>query len=676
MEDRDGDDNTLSSNLSGVSSVLDNATETDEFGNRLREFARTRKQDHDEQRMHDATTTTVQAFKRARPRPRVASILNRDPPPAAQDGLDSSNDVAPAFQFAEPHNIPAAWGKRGRQRNDYLRRLSEHQSQHTDSGDSTQELSTEISPRVSLQDSASPDAAARQGPTRATDRTAAPPTYGQTTPSKLPRLFGNNQPRAITKPQDIDDSDIVVVESPAASASSRRQANSTRQHETGAAAAHQTGTLKSDEPSKRSPLPRRSVPPAGHADLNIDHALDTRAHVISHTKTNTKYESPSPIKLAKSAETVAINNRDVRAGGETLSSRPDLPRQDSRDILRQLARSGVTPPPSSEDKRPSSTRSRFGFMKKKSKDTVLHMARSTDLEKDVEPVAADSLPGPKPDTPGGNVVEDLSLLPDVSDESILPPVDGLHKRLALERHVDALPSAEEFASDIPMTKSVQTGSDRVGAALSLLAAKVLHDDEHKAVSRESQKARGTSSVEARHTGALHITSTEAETFGPNEQSSTMIEESEEVDIDTEMLQPEQEFQLSAELDEDTMQLISNVTRPLSDAEQERRQEQAALNRMKARLKEARSGLRDVNRGMKRVEMQVELADEGQHERQAICQHCGSASQLTASSIVKILWRGFRSLFYTWPAGGRLRLTWLGITLLTIITWCITEETLW
>ena len=162
-----------------------------------------------------------------------------------------------------------------------------------------------------------------------------------------------------------------------------------------------------------------------------------------------------------------------------------------------------------------------------------------------------------------------------------------------------------------------------------------------------------------------------------EPHSTSLDEIETFDTISSSIVEDSKHELDAsitmQLDEDTMQLISNVTRPLSNGEQSRRQEQDALNRMTASLKDARVGLRDVKRGMKRVELKVGQVEETDHD---MCKECGDAGQITASAILRGLWRGFTSLFFTWPKRGNFRFTWLGLLSLVFVIWLFAETVLW
>ena len=128
-----------------------------------------------------------------------------------------------------------------------------------------------------------------------------------------------------------------------------------------------------------------------------------------------------------------------------------------------------------------------------------------------------------------------------------------------------------------------------------------------------------------------------------------------------------------QLDEDTLDLINNVTSPVDQGDRQRQQEEQVLQRMAKTLRSTRSSLRDASRGMKRVEHQFEEAEMNENGH---CKHCGYPEAITLTSILGRAWTSFLSNFYSWPKNGRLRITWLGVTCLVLFLWSISEVTLW
>jgi len=133
--------------------------------------------------------------------------------------------------------------------------------------------------------------------------------------------------------------------------------------------------------------------------------------------------------------------------------------------------------------------------------------------------------------------------------------------------------------------------------------------------------------------------------------------------------------------------------PLTQAEKDRRQETLAIEAMNKHLRAARTSIKDANRGLRRVENRIEIAQEappsssaptpagvprplriGKHGK-TVCEACGGAFY---GSVWKALWTEFRECFYTYspPNSWRgIRFTWLGLLCLGFLTWYTVESLL-
>ncbi|TKA81388.1 hypothetical protein B0A55_02081 [Friedmanniomyces simplex] len=104
-----------SGSRSGYSDLSALENETDDFGRRLLQHQR------DVQRLNSAIRPGQQAFKRARPRARLAERVEqeerRDGDVHERAGSGGSNDLEP------PLNLPKQWGTKGKRRSDWLRKL-------------------------------------------------------------------------------------------------------------------------------------------------------------------------------------------------------------------------------------------------------------------------------------------------------------------------------------------------------------------------------------------------------------------------------------------------------------------------------------------------------------------------------------------------------------------------
>ena len=172
--------------------------------------------------------------------------------------------------------------------------------------------------------------------------------------------------------------------------------------------------------------------------------------------------------------------------------------------------------------------------------------------------------------------------------------------------------------------------------------------------------------------------------------------------------PDVDFSTVLPLDGDTLALAADVDRPLRQPSPltVQEEESIAISRMTERLQAARRGLRDASRGIQRIEHQVEVVAEANHnlpeptaETEAkhaagigksrkeelqqttpagepFCIHCANREEVTLS---KLVWRAlchFFGYFVRWPQGGCPRFTWLGLIWFLIVAWMFTENTLW
>jgi len=152
---------------------------------------------------------------------------------------------------------------------------------------------------------------------------------------------------------------------------------------------------------------------------------------------------------------------------------------------------------------------------------------------------------------------------------------------------------------------------------------------------------------------------------------------------------------STVLDDETLALATDVVLPVVRRPTSERQEEiVALQRMNDRLKAARTGLRDASRGLARVEYQVSEAEDEDHggiaattkaarkrqvkedQDECTCTCARHHQDVTLSKLVRRAWRSWLNNFYTWPQGGRPRITWLGILTFLFFAWWVCERILW
>lgn len=156
-----------------------------------------------------------------------------------------------------------------------------------------------------------------------------------------------------------------------------------------------------------------------------------------------------------------------------------------------------------------------------------------------------------------------------------------------------------------------------------------------------------------------------------------------------LLDAHPDVDFSTVLDDETLALATNVDLPLDrQSEDEHQEELVAFQRMSDRLNAARTGLRDASRDLARVEYLSEA--ETEEERKTVrkkrqtqndpdtctCTCSKHRQDITLGKLVRQAWRNWLNSFYTWPRGGRLRFTWLGILTLLFFMWWASELTLW
>lgn len=158
-----------------------------------------------------------------------------------------------------------------------------------------------------------------------------------------------------------------------------------------------------------------------------------------------------------------------------------------------------------------------------------------------------------------------------------------------------------------------------------------------------------------------------------------------------LLDANPDVDFSTVLDDETLALAEDVVLPVVRRPTSERQEEIiALQRMNDRLKAARTGLRDASRGLARVEYQVSEAEEeeleggmstkkrdSRHDHDDCTCTCSKHHQdITLGKLVRQAWRSWLNNFYTWPRGGRPRITWLGLLTFLFFAWWASELTLW
>lgn len=319
----DQDITHTSSNTSGsvVSSlsILSSGDYPDASDRRLLQHAR------DRRRMRDAVggdPERVIAFRKARPKPRIAARLDGD----GLDGFDapvsepnssrrSSPDLPPrpgSMGDAQPlaaSNIPRQWASKGRHRNDFLRRINSD-------GPIDRPRTPEQDPDIIYRrrTAFTGDSPRSDADFSATGAEAPLPTTEPDSPSRMRRspLTESLRRRRTQRTSSLDLIQEILPDPD--------------QHTDGAR----------DGPSKRGLQSSRRT------------RLDENA--LKELNGNAASNDMPAVVAFKSNRTTAISAHDANAAGRDGGNRPGARRLGSRELLRQLARAtSTTPSPSPHD---------------------------------------------------------------------------------------------------------------------------------------------------------------------------------------------------------------------------------------------------------------------------------------------------------------------------------------
>ena len=334
MDPRHAADHTRDSAISGLSILED---ETDEF------YQQTlAKLDRDRERFRDATNgQPLRAFRRAKTTPTTVHLWEGTNSTDHQlfnisdQQMPSGTDGSPAVR---PHerspsaNVPRQWGRKGVQRNDYLRRMNSTGDLQQSTNDRAQPDPDRIFRRRTLYTGDSPKDVNPDEPIPSTEP-GSPLSAWRRRHSRASWQLGSRTHRAID--------DIVGLERQVAT-----DAEPERQVATDAEPEQHPG-------DHTSQLHQRSIPEV-QQKREID-SIKTRAVTTSRlaeaakrsTRTRTSHTGASR-PVGQEAATEDVNARDAVKEERDVnpSMRQKHRHQDSRDLLKQLARvSSLSPSP-------------------------------------------------------------------------------------------------------------------------------------------------------------------------------------------------------------------------------------------------------------------------------------------------------------------------------------------
>lgn len=728
--DRDTNDSDAVSNLSSL-----DTDDTDEFGKLLIQHAR------DERRMRDAITgsTKIRPFRKARPQPRLGASLDRlerrerehergniSPSPGRpyqEQPWESPSSVSSAGSRSDPPlRPPREWGRKGRRSADWLRKAMEPTATGTEDqreGHDRQEQSAGGQnrgsvdwaaaaadvPLPSIEDrtpSASPEARRRNplvsSPLRdiPSGRSEESELFGDLTMGSI--LASTPAPhRRNTFLDDIRAEEIESLKDRAIATSrldAMRETASERLTSTGAARTASSENMRANNESTGHSHPPQSP-------ITIKSLTLKRSGSLNSAKTSFQLALEGGDRRPD-APTVDLN----ASQGQIYPARPSHKREDSHDLLRRLARvSSSSPSPGRPNRRSSSDLHGSPLAQaegSKGKET----ASTEEIQKPTLPT-----PDPTPDAEPKNLdnSEKENIAPETrpEDRASHPPI---------KKPILYYPEADENVSKSPPlttpraigawvdTPGVRTGrkavldnttqatrgrtppkkqgSQKKASPVKALSKKALGDVLQavpsnilgNATKREPQLPSSALDAIVGRAKAKEQTKSAKDDFG-----DSTIESLEELlgggdDTTTNVDEPDEDTLLGLPIPKGT---------PKNDAERQRQREALVLHKMNARLRATRTSIRDADRGLRRVEHELERIDDAEAPKQEVkshndhghCGRCGCPANGHYISPWNMMWSACAGLVSYRHRDGRLRPTRLGWICIVFLLWTISEWTL-
>lgn len=682
-------DETQGSGGSAMSDLSALENETDDFGRKLIQHQR------DAQRL-SSVRENPRAFRKARPRPRIAERLEREEKELMQQAEREHQRAASgsSIDSEPPVTVPREWGRKARRQNDWMQKIREpsitskseteakpdadeiypRRTSHAYSGDENPLLEWDMADRPLQSIENTPPSMRRkaQMPTPSSMRhmnTTLKPgddseegdfnaasLLASTPATRLPRKIDeltrleieNIERRGLTT-RALDHIDEI---SPNAIRRTSRTSLRDQALADGMAASPTSPsgrpisapTARATSPSK---IPRRPGSAIGNNKENLP---------FSHAENS-----------YKGVRTTGLTDRTAHAvntntSTQHTSQRPGHSRNDSMGLLRRLARvsNSMSPSPARE-KHLSPEKLVDGVSRPTSADSdgVKPAARRVNFVIESEKAEIDAVNAAK----NG----------DLAEKEVTSAGSGQRTESSQHAEVDRTPVVTGgWVDTTDQTKEPSPGKE---------AAKQSETHVH----RTSESSNRRSALEDIVYQARHGDNTQQ--YGENTMASlediahpNLEQTDPTITFDYDALKREQEA-----IDDD---------QHLTQEDKDRRQEDLAVEAMNKHLRAARSSIKDANRGLRRVENRIETAEE--REARALTEptkpdtitihtakpHVCTCHSRNAGGAWWTLWTEFRSLFYTYgtePAAEyswlTIRPTWLGLAVLLWITWYLSESTL-
>ncbi|KAK5757402.1 hypothetical protein LTS12_012485 [Elasticomyces elasticus] len=656
-------------------SALEN--ETDDFGRRLLQHSR-------ETREVNGSGGRQVAFKRAKPRPRLAERPKQTDHETVENGRLGSDDGSNGGSRSPPLNLPKQWGTRAKRRTDWLRKLHAPTEMEVPLAEQNQDDNGEDEVIAHRRTAFSGDYTRRMNGDWNADENEVgqdtPPSMRRHLPSRIagqdeevtPSSLRHLNDTLLDAARDFEDADMLAsTPAPALNVNRKnRRIDSLTRRELAA--------LERTQQIVSSPLPARNVEmnrPATAPDMTDLSPPKRRRLLLSAT--NNKENLPPNGNISPTFKAVETTEQVSRVrGAEPVtfknSSRPPHKRNDSYNLLRRLARvsSLSSSPRANVASRPDDA---GGDKDGRPRTSPGHLQSGAPISPPTSPEAEDR-PVPElrveasdvDDTPApqdGNVRE--AKTPVVTGAWLDTPGPGIDVRPLLKSTDSTIVRAFGSPSAIATleVRNPMEGDERRVASEPVHGKSALAD-----VLKEVREAEGEDGL------------VEGERFGMGDDTVRSLEGIVTTQRDFDDGGDEtatMTFDLTADLTE--IGEIGEEGVAMTQQEKDRRQEKLAMEAMNKHLRLARTSIKDANAGLRRVENKMDNAaatTSSTITSTTLSRKSATAGDQQRSSTFRSLLRDIASAFYTrrTPSHGP-RLTYLGLTLLTTLLYLSLESLL-
>lgn len=665
-------------------------------------------------RRNDAPTPKVHAFSKARVRPRVGVTLENLERHNAKNSVALGPNAHVKFQSpasssgstrSDPAlNVPSGWGRKARVKRNWMREITTGENREPEAQEDTAD-------RLALDPEQTPPRDADEPRQSIEDSPLSHKSSLHGTPASQRRRsiedwsFDMNDASLIAstpyRPRNtmLDDIRQREIESLKEQGLATDRLDRIKESSPEDIRHPRSASTKTATAQENATEPEQTSPEQDLSELRLHKRNKSWQAVGKAPAITGEGKEGSPIVVYKrSSETIGIVDSRLIADAANVR-RPNSRRDDSRDLLRRLARASSTPSPGrSEASRPQTAPMRQTGSSSQtmvtetspSAPTVRAASGAVSAKKQVLPTALEKdqprtetyqaqniekRPEPRVGQLSANNIQRASVnaTPKPTERSIFNPKTPVVTGAWVDTMIETPgPSTVQKPTEQSQSStSSQKGSPR----------KSLPQDSQSTPPMEGQQSTLEVSKPILPRSVLGALVEEARASGqrrPTDYGDSTINSLEE------LMAPIADTSESGEPDEDTIPLDVSTKAPRTEAERRRQEELFHIQNMDRRLRSTRTSLRDTSRGIRRVEEQIERGGErttmvstmdGNENTKTITREYKCPCVETGSHRIS-LWNASKLLFYDERSKPKRRgwgLTWLSILLLTFVTWFILEN---